>query len=104
MRTHLRRPDRPLLALERLEDRVLLTGNVSVFRHGSDLAVEGHGLANCVELDQFGDFTVRGCDAAGSPTRVNGVANGEVTFGGAGSGDIQILLRSGNDIVRVGSR
>jgi hypothetical protein len=98
-----RRWARPRLEVEGLEGRVLLAGDVSVFLDADgNLIVEGDNQANCIELDQFGDFTVRGCDAGGGPTRINGVPNGEVEFGVLNEGDIKIRLKGGDDGVRVG--
>jgi hypothetical protein len=94
---------RSRLALEILEGRVLLAGDVAVFLNGGgNLILRGDNQANCVQVEQFGGpgtpFTILGCnDAAGMPTGINGVANGEVTFSVSGGGDMRISLRGGDD-------
>jgi hypothetical protein len=83
----------------------MLAGNVFVFMdRGGNLQIHGDNRANGIEIDEFGDITVRGIDAGGSATRINGVANGTVEFEVIGEGDIKVRLRGGNDIIRVGGR
>jgi hypothetical protein len=96
---------RSRLRFERLEPRTMLAGDVFVIMdRGGNLQIFGDNRANGIQIDQFGEITVRGIDAGGSATRVNGVANGTVEFEVTGEGDIRVHMRGGNDIVRVGER
>jgi hypothetical protein len=105
MRPNQQHGNRARLGFERLESRTMLAGDVFVFMdRGGNLQIFGDNRANGIQIDQFGEITVRGIDAGGSATRVNGVANGTVEFEVTGEGDIKVHLRGGNDIVRVGER
>lgn len=92
-------------ALEALERRTLLAGDVQVFLDSKgNLIVIGDGLANGIQVDQFGEFVIQGIDAGGSPTRINGVENDIAVFEVAGRHDIRISLNGGDDFVEVGTR
>jgi hypothetical protein len=105
MRRNATRGRKSRLGFERLERREMLAGDVFVFMdRGGNLRIIGDHRDNGIQIDQFGDITVQGIDAGGRATRINGVANGVVTFEVVGEGDIKVHLGFGNDIVRVGER
>jgi hypothetical protein len=92
-------------AIERLEGRMLLAGNVQVFLDAKgNLNVVGDGSANGIQLDQFGEFVIQGVDAGGSPTKINGSDNDIAVFAVTGKHDIKISLGGGDDTVEVGTR
>ena len=90
---------------EPLESRRLFAGDVSVFLDRSgNLIVRGDGAANGILVDKAGEFSIAGVDAGGAPTRVNGVANGDVRLPVTGEGDVRLYLGGGDDVVDVGTR
>lgn len=103
---------RRAMIVESLEQRAMLAGNVSVSLSGGNLLVQGDKNDNIVLIEQVGDgqYAVTGFDAAVSglsgfkagPTRINGTANGTVVIAGV-TGDVNVQLRQGNDIVGIGN-
>ena len=101
------------LAVERLESRALLAGNVNVFVSGGSLFVRGDNADNLVLIQQTGDgqYTVTGLDygAAGfadppfsaGPTSINGQFETQ-TFSGV-TGDFIIDLKKGDDGLGIGN-
>ena len=101
------RPDRARRSprAEALESRALLAGDVIAFLDdGGNLIIIGDSADNGIDFDQFGQFSVAGVDAGGSPTRVNGEPNGLATFDVSGEGDIRLFLGGGDDVLEVGTR
>lgn len=94
--------DRAAVACESLEARRLLTGRVSAKVRGGDLVIRGDGKDNGVSVERAGSrtaYVVRGVDAGGRPTTVNGERR--VTLRGV-RGDVRVNLRGGDDSVRIG--
>jgi len=99
---------RRTMAVEQLERRAMLAGNVNVFVDGGgNLFIRGDNADNGVLVSQIGSgrYTVTGFDfGAGSSTAtsINGSADGTLTFTGV-KGDINIDLKKGNDALGVGN-
>ena len=101
------------LALERLETRSLLAGNVNVFVSGGTLFVRGDNADNLVLIQQTGDgeYTVTGLDYADAdfadppfsagPTSINGEFETQ-TFSSVRF-DINVDLKKGDDGVGIGN-
>ena len=87
-------------ALEMLEHRLLLDGNVTAVLSGGHLVVTGDALDNNVVIDQAGlpddQYRVSPGDAL---TTING-AGAETIVGGV-IGDVRIKLKDGHDVLRV---
>ena len=100
------------LAVESLERRSMLAGNVSVSVTGGSLFVRGDDKDNAVLIEQVGngEYAVSGFDFADAgisgyqsgPTKINGAANGTVVVSGV-TGDIHVDLRKGNDGLGIGN-
>lgn len=91
------------LAVERLESRCLMAGNVTVAIREGNLYVDGDNLSNSVSIESAGPNTVQvlGVDnPVGTSTRINGSPNGARYFSGF-AGDIFVRMRAGNDRVHV---
>jgi hypothetical protein len=106
--TRNRRPIRKTLALERLESRELLAGDVHVGLQGQMLVIWGDDADNSVVLTYNSTnqtYQVHGRDAGGSMTLINGLDTTQpgnvVEFGGVR--EIAVLLNGGNDRFEVGS-
>jgi hypothetical protein len=94
------------LAIEGLEPRVLLAGNLKVSVAGGALYVRGDSSDNAVLIRRIGDnrYQVEGvADRDGHPTSINGVANGTKTFRNVRS-DIDIKLYGGDDLLGIGNQ
>ena len=115
------------LAVESLEDRQLLAGDVSVTVNGGNLLIRGDAEDNVIAItagEDPGQFVIAGFDDSnGDPTSIEGVENGELVvdgvtgnlFVGLGGGDDSLFLTdaelprnvvvfagTGNDFVLVG--
>ena len=96
---------------ERLEDRQMLAGNVTVTLRGSDLIIRGDDLDNQVEItQQSGDLVwITGLSSAGQATTVNGLPRVELTIPRPSTQqqlsdhlqNLRVDLRGGNDFLRV---
>lgn len=98
-----RNASRRTLALESLEDRSLLAGNVSVDVAGGHLIVRGDNECNglvIVQLDS-GEYAVAGFEHDGAPTTVNGGTDPVIVRGVRGNFDIH--LRGGDDLLGIGN-
>lgn len=87
-------------SLDRLEQRQMMAGDVSVQVTGGDLRITGDELGNGIEINQVGNgqYRVVGLYLDGSQTTVNGQAS----FLAQGvSDDFTIRMRGGGDYVRV---
>ncbi|MCB9949471.1 MAG: VWA domain-containing protein [Planctomycetaceae bacterium] len=86
-----------IAAVERFEDRTLLSGNVEAFFNGTQLTLIGDAAAN--ELDVHigvnGAFTVTGANGT--------TVNGQMQFGASSSmlGSIVANLREGDDVLNI---
>jgi hypothetical protein len=90
------------LALETLEDRSLLAGNVTASMAGSKLVIHGDGEANHIVLSfdrATQRFHVSGQPIAGGATTVNGSATPPAGFPRVRQ--IQVLLGDGDDTLEV---
>ncbi len=86
-------------AIEKLEDRSLLAGNVLV-QLGNTASVKGDGLDNAIEISLGStpdEVVFRGLNG----TTVNGSANPFVATVAGGLGSLNVNLGSGNDLVVV---
>ena len=83
------------LAVEGLESRILLAGNVQASRQGNNLVIRGDGAANEVAIFSTGtnSYLVAGVD-----TTVNGDPDREFT---GISGNIDVDLRGGDDTLVI---
>jgi hypothetical protein len=92
------------MAVESLESRAMLAGNVFVSVAGNNLLIRGDSGGNGVLLSQVGsgEYAVTGIDWAGSATRINGSANATLYFGGV-TGDIIIDMQKGDDALGIGN-
>jgi hypothetical protein len=95
------------LAVEPLEGRAMLAGNVSVSVSGGSLIVRGDNAANGVVISQVDEdtYAVTGFDLGANgnvATRINGQANGTLIFQDV-TGDINVDLRNGNDLLGIGN-
>ena len=97
---------RPRLRGERLEDKAMLAGDVTVEVVEGNLSIVGDELGNQIVLragDEPGQWIVRGMpDAAGVPTTVNGQSDPLVVEGvedhiriNLGAGDDRLVVREG---------
>jgi len=85
--------------VEHLEDRLALSGNVTVNVSGGSLLIRGDNSSNGVMITQGpGSYTyiITGFTQNGGPTTINGQAS--VTVGGV-SENFDIQLRRGNDFL-----
>jgi hypothetical protein len=93
------------IAVERLESRAMLAGNVSAFVDGGgNLIVRGNNGDNGVLISQVddGEYAVIGFDFGSGATNINGSANGAVVLTGV-TGDVNVDLRGGNDALAIGN-
>ena len=95
------------MAVEPLEGRAMLAGNVSVSVSGGSLIVRGDNAANGVFISQIDDgvYAVTGFDlGTGSnvATKINGSANDSLVFKGV-TGDVNVDLKNGNDLLGIGN-
>lgn len=98
------RKHRPL-AMERLEPRILLAGNVKVTVPGGGLYLRGDNAHNAVIIRQLGKnkYEVEGInDRDGNPTSINGVPNGTKVLRRVRTG-FKVDLRGGDDVLGVGN-
>jgi len=106
--TSRRRGVEPRLAIECLESRCLLAGNVTVSVSASgDLRIKGDSAGNCVEITQFDtdadtfvDTTVVSGCVGDDDTTINGGPGPFVT--GLIGRDLKIDLKGGDDSVFIG--
>jgi hypothetical protein len=89
------------LAVETLEGRAMMAGNVSAFVSSGSLYVNGDGFGNGVAITKVGyeAYQVSGISQAGASTRINGTT--VRTFYNV-SDDIRVSLGNGNDFLRIG--
>jgi hypothetical protein len=85
----------------------MLAGNVNVSVSGGSLVVRGDNAANGVFISQLDEdtYAVTGFDLGSNgnvSTRINGEANGSLVFDGV-TGDINVDLRNGNDVLGIGN-
>jgi hypothetical protein len=100
-RQHFRSTFRSLLAVETLETRALLAGNVTAAVTRGTLVIRGDGEANQIiisKLNNSGGITITPVD--GSNTTIN-TATAPLTLNGAQRLDIK--MGAGNDIVGIGN-
>ena len=90
MRSLKRRKHHTGVALEPLDRRVMLTGNVLVSLSAGELTVRGDNLENQIEISQPapGKIHVRGLDG----TKVNGKPSVDIT---GRTNDLSILMQQG---------
>ena len=96
---------RRILAVESLERRAMLAGNVTASVVGGNLIIRGDDAGNGVLVQQeagTGNYSVTGFDFAGSTTKINGTADGTAHLHGV-TGNIDIDLKKGNDALGVGN-
>lgn len=99
-RSAIRRSARPYHALEALESRTLLAGNVTATINDGNLTLTGDDEANSVEVSVVdGDIVVTGLD----DTTVNDSTDAFVAVAGDTtlSGNLTSLLGGGNDTLRI---
>jgi hypothetical protein len=86
------------LAFQQLEDRSLMTGNVTVAVQNHTLIVTGDNHANDIQIEQSasGQFTITGLNG----TTINGHTT-PMSFTGV-TKDVKIDLKDGSDKVRMG--
>lgn len=96
------------LAVEGLEDRCLLSGNVRVIvTAAGDVNVTGDGRSNHVRIsvNESNQVVIQGLnDTTGAPTTINGSAAALViagTTGGVVGGNLRLNMGGGNDFVEV---
>jgi hypothetical protein len=91
------------LALEPLETRTLLAGNVSVDEVGGNLKLRGDEECNGVLIVQLGSgrYAVVGFDHDGAPTTINGGADPVIVRGI--KHNFLIDLRQGDDLLGIGN-
>lgn len=99
------RPSRakPTLALESLESRQALAGDVMAVMYGQMLVIWGDAAANGVVLSYSSNlqtYEVAGQDAGGAPTTINSQA-ASASFSNVQS--VAVLLNGGDDAFSVGS-
>jgi hypothetical protein len=99
---------RKSLQVERLEDRQVLAGNVAVVVQGETLVITGDAADNAITLTYNSltqRFAVRGREAGGSPTLVNGQDTAPPANAPefAGVRQINISMQGGHDSVEIGS-
>jgi hypothetical protein len=93
------------LAIERLELRAMLAGNVRASSDGGNLFLRGDDEDNAVVISRVGNnqYLVVGVDDRdGNPTSINGVENGSQTFSNVKK-DVDIKLRGGDDLLGIGN-
>ena len=92
----------PRLALETLETRHALAGDVMAMMYGQMLVIWGDAAANGVVLSYSSNaltYEVAGKDSGGAPTTINGQA--AASFNNVQS--VAVLLNGGDDAFSVGS-
>src|SRR5829696_1908038 len=91
------------LAVETLENRSLLAGNLTVWVVDGSLVITGDDEANGLVIEQAGAnaFRLRTNSLGGENTLINGSADTDQTFSGV-INDINIALKGGPDQVDVG--
>lgn len=92
------------LALETLEDRSLMAGNVTASMVGSKLVIQGDGEANHVVLrfDRATQrFHVNGLATDGGETTINGPASSTPPAGFPRVGQIEVALGDGDDSLEI---
>jgi cyclophilin family peptidyl-prolyl cis-trans isomerase len=88
------------LQLEQLEDRLMLSGNVNVYRAGNDLSIFGDGAANNVSIEfTDGKIFVRGTEN----TTINSASIRFVSIFDSDISNIHADLGSGDDQLTIGS-
>ena len=111
MKSRKRNRVRPRLAVEMLEARTMLDGNVlAVLDAAGNLRITGDRANNCVLMDQpafspAGTLAVTGAEAGGpcaAGTSINGVPLGTSTFSGV-TGSVTVLGAAGDDLLTVAS-
>ncbi len=89
------------LAMERLEEKTLLAGDVHVTVNRGDLHITGDFADNGVEVvatNDPGEYLVRGVDRGGAPTTINGSPN-EIVRGV--DDDVHVDLRGGDNGIEL---
>jgi hypothetical protein len=90
-------------AFESLETRQMMAGDVIVKVDNGNMKITGDNLSNGIILapgiNPF-EIVVTGFNQGGAATRVNGVANGAITFPNV-TKNVSINMGSGNDFVSV---
>jgi hypothetical protein len=88
------------LAIESLERRVVLAGNVTAFVAGGSLFLRGDNAGNGVVITPTGSgaYQLTGVDRAGSPTTINGHAS--ATLAGVNR-DFIVNLNNGDDLLGI---
>jgi hypothetical protein len=93
-------------AIERLEGRCLMAGDVSLNIFAGNLVVAGDQLDNAIAISSgplVGDIVVRGLnDGNGTPTRINGIDNAVITLHGV-TNSLLVKLDAGNDAIALAS-
>jgi len=90
------------LAVETLEGRTLMAGNVTASVISGSLVVQGDDLSNAVTIQQTspGTFRLVTFQIDGAPTLINGSSDNDQTFSGV-TADVTISMAGGNDQVRI---
>ena len=98
------RPGRRL-AVEPLQPRELLAGDVTASVTEGDLVISGDHAANGVIVSRIDDTTyaVKGTTHGGADTRINGVPNGKIVLSGV-TDDVRADLWAGNDSISLHGR
>lgn len=94
------------LALESLENRMLMAGNISASVAGQTLRITGDDVANGVAIVYDAGakiYHVSGLDAAGEPTRINGRDTSVEAVQFRRVSRIILETRGGDDIIDLGS-
>ena len=88
-------------AVETLEARQMLAGNVSVVVRGTNIFVNGDAASNNIAIQaQANAILFQGLlDDVGIPTAVNGQAAFVLTGGNEAFGNLRIVMKGGNDRV-----
>jgi hypothetical protein len=92
------------LKLERLEDRSMMAGNVTVKITAGDVVITGDGNSNDIEISQpsLDRFKVTGRTSNGALTKINGVSNRSFFYNLTSfNDDIIINMNGGNDRIFV---
>ena len=95
-RTNRSLTDELALSVEKLEDRQMLAGQVRVIVNGNDIRVLGDGAGNDVEIGDVG-----GQIRVFSSNNTTNIVNGNTGVSSANLGTLRILMRGGDDSVRI---
>jgi hypothetical protein len=90
------------LALESLETRAMMAGNIDVSVVNGSLVIQGDELSNAVTIQQQapGTFRIVTFQLDGAPTLINGSSDNDQTFSGV-TADVNITMAGGNDSIRL---